>query len=189
MAERPGGPRASVSPQHNRPVHPPQADSAGPGPETPCGRRAGKTGTRLRSKATARQTGTSGATCPPKPARRRRERRRAVPLERLEFALQTPSADLLPTCPVFRDPAGLLHLQEWGRLWTGEGWAAELMQKDDAGFVERLRLQTGGASVGQRPLSQQGREASPPSRPTVPRRAPEDNDAQKTVTVLNIQVQ
>ena len=41
--------------------------------------------------------------------------------------------------------AGLLDLAEWGRLWTGEGWAAELTRRDDAGFVERLRSQTGRA--------------------------------------------
>ena len=38
---------------------------------------------------------------------------------------------------------GLLDLREWGRVWTGEEWAAELMRGDDAEFVGRLRSQTG----------------------------------------------
>jgi len=41
------------------------------------------------------------------------------------------------------DPASLLDLREWGRLWTGEQWVAELTRRDDAEFVERLRSQTG----------------------------------------------
>ena len=41
------------------------------------------------------------------------------------------------------DPSGLLDLHEWGKLWTGEQWAAELTRRDDAEFVERLRSQTG----------------------------------------------
>jgi len=45
--------------------------------------------------------------------------------------------------PFSSNPTGLLDLAEWGRLWTGEQWAAELMQKDDAAFAERLRSQSG----------------------------------------------
>jgi len=40
------------------------------------------------------------------------------------------------------DPTGLLDLREWGTLWTGQQWEAELTHDDDAEFVHRLSSQT-----------------------------------------------